>query len=99
VVIHELSHIMLGHELASAGMTEDGHLIPSNYDREQEDEADWLGGALLLPRPALLVIRRRRITDAQAMLEFQVSQKMLTWRFRMTGVDYQLANAQKKWAR
>ncbi len=94
--MHELSHIMLGHELASAGMTEDGHLIPSNYDQDQEDEADWLGGTLLLPRPALLAIRRAELTDDQAMFEYQVSSQMLTWRFRMTGVDYQIANARKK---
>lgn len=99
VVMHELSHIMLGHELASAGMTEDGHLIPSNYDQDQEHEADWLGGTLLLPRPALLAIRQKKLTDEQAMDKFQVSQQMLTWRFRMTGVDYQIANARKKWAR
>lgn len=99
VVMHELSHIMLGHKLASVGMTEDGHLIPSNYDQDQEDEADWLGGTLLLPRPALLAIRQAGLTDDQAMLEYQVSRQMLTWRFRMTGVDYQLANARKKWAR
>jgi Zn-dependent peptidase ImmA (M78 family) len=98
VVMHELSHIMLGHELASAGMTHDGHLIPSNYDQDQEDEADWLGGTLLLPRPALLAIRRAGLTDDQGMFEYQVSRQMLTWRFRMTGVDYQLANARKKWA-
>ncbi len=96
VVMHELSHIMLGHELASAGMTHDGHLIPSNYDQDQEDEADWLGGTLLLPRPALLAIRRAGLTDDQGMFEYQVSRQMLTWRFRMTGVDYQLANARKK---
>ncbi len=96
VVMHELSHIMLGHELASAGMTEDGHLIPSNYDQDQEDEAGWLGGTLLLPRPALLAIRRAELTDDQTMFEYQVSRKMLTWRFRMTGVDYQIASARKK---
>ena len=99
VVMHELSHIMLGHELASVGITEDGHLIPSNYDQDQEHEADWLGGTLLLPRPALLAIRRTNLTDDQAMIEFQVSGQMLNWRFRMTGVDYQLASVRKKWAR
>lgn len=96
VVMHELSHIMLGHELAAAGTTEDGHLIPSNYDQDQEDEADWLGGTLLLPRPALLAIRRLGLSDDEAMSEFQVSRQMLTWRFRVTGVDYQLANARLK---
>lgn len=96
VVMHELSHILLGHELASAGLSSDGHLIPSNYDQDQEQEADWLGGTLLLPRPALLAIRRKGLTDDQAMDLFLVSYQMLTWRFRMTGVDYQLAHAEKK---
>jgi Zn-dependent peptidase ImmA (M78 family) len=99
VVMHEMSHIMLGHELASAGMTSDGHLIPSNYNQEQEHEADWLGGTLLLPRPALLAIRRAGLTDDQAMNEYLVSRHMLTWRFRMTGVDYQLANVRRKHTR
>lgn len=96
VVMHEISHVMLGHELTSVGLTEDGHLMPSNYDQDQEDEANWLGGALLLPRPALLAIRRAGLTDEQAKIEYQVSGQMLTWRFRMTGVDYQIASARKK---
>jgi Zn-dependent peptidase ImmA (M78 family) len=96
VAMHELSHIMLGHELASAGLSEDGHLVPSNFDQEQEAEADWLGGTLLLPRPALLGIRRSGLTDDQAMNRFLVSQQMLNWRFRMTGVDYQITNSARK---
>jgi len=99
VLMHELSHIMLGHELASAGMTCDGHLIPSNYDQDQEDEADWLGGTLLLPRPALLAIRHAGLADDQARQEYQVSKEMLAWRLRMTGVDYQIAHARNKRAR
>lgn len=98
VVMHELAHIMLGHALVSAGLTKDGHLIPSNYDQEQEDEANWLGGTLLLPRPALLQIRHKNLSDEVAMSTFMVSKEMLKWRFRMTGVDYQIANARKKWS-
>ncbi|MEX0957220.1 MAG: ImmA/IrrE family metallo-endopeptidase [Rhizobiaceae bacterium] len=98
VVMHELAHIILGHELTSASLTEDGHFVPTTYNQIQEDEADWLAGALLLPRPALLKIRRLDMTDRTAMEAFMVSQQMLTWRFRMTGVDYQLANARRKWA-
>lgn len=96
VVMHELAHILLGHELTSAGMTEDGHLIPTNYEQNQEHEADWLGGTLLLPRPALLKIRYHNLSDETAMETFMVSEQMLKWRFRMTGVDYQIANARKK---
>ena len=96
VVMHELAHIILGHELSSAGLSDDGHLVPSNYDQDQEDEANWLGGTLLLPRPALLAIRRRRLSDEEARREFLVSHEMLRWRIRMTGVDYQIANSKKK---
>ena len=91
VVMHELAHIILGHELAKACILEDGSLVPGNFDQDQEDEADWLAGALLLPRPALLSIRRRRLSDRDACEEHLVSPEMLKWRFRMTGVDYQLS--------
>jgi len=91
VVMHELAHIILGHELAEACILEDGSLVPGNFDQDQEDEADWLAGALLLPRPTLLSIRRRRLSDAAACEEHLVSSEMLKWRFQMTGVDYQIS--------
>lgn len=91
VIMHELAHVMLGHELAQACILDDGSLVPGNFSQEQEDEADWLAGTLLLPRPALLSIRQRRLTDHQACSEYMVSREMLTWRIRMTGVDNQLA--------
>ncbi len=89
VLMHELSHIMLGHELATAGRTADGHFLNGNYDEAQEAEADWLGGTMLLPRPALLWMRANRMTDSTAAQHFGVSLDMLKWRIRMTGVDYQ----------
>jgi len=91
VIMHELAHITLGHELAQACLLEDGSLVPGNFSQEQENEADWLAGTLLLPRPALLSIRNRRLSDQQACVEYGVSREMLQWRTRMTGVDYQLA--------
>ncbi len=95
VVMHEMSHIILGHELASVGMTEDGHLMPSNYDQDQEDEANWLAGTLLLPRPALIKVRKSGLPDRQIQDTYEVSEQMLKWRIRMTGVDYQLANSRR----
>lgn len=90
VIMHELAHIALGHELHSASLSQEGHLIPTNYSQDQEDEADWFGGALLLPRPALLRIRRENLEDDRVVQMYQVSVDMIRWRFRMTGVDYQL---------
>lgn len=96
VLMHELSHILLGHELASATTSEDGYLSVSHYNQDQEDEANWLGGALLLPRPALFSVRRKRLSDEEAAEHFNVSHEMLRWRFRMTGVDIQLQNYRRR---
>lgn len=90
VIMHELAHIVLGHDLSDAFIMEDGSLAPGYFDQVQENEADWLAGTLLLPRPALMSIRRRGIQDHKACEQYMVSQEMLMWRVRMTGVDYQL---------
>lgn len=95
VVMHELAHIILGHDLAQACLLDNGSLVPGNFNQDQEDEADWLAGTLLLPRPALLSIRERNLVDAEACQEYQVSQDMLNWRVRMTGIDYQVARSSR----
>jgi Zn-dependent peptidase ImmA (M78 family) len=96
VVMHEISHITLGHELAEACILEDGSLVPSNFSQDQEDEANWLAGTLLLPRPALISIRNASMSDQQAQEQYLVSSDMLIWRTRMTGVDYQLGGKPRK---
>lgn len=93
VVMHELSHIILGHELTSASLTTGGYFVPTTYNQDEEDEADWLAGTLLLPRPSLLKIRFHNMADEEARDIYMVSQQMLTWRFRMTGVDYQISKS------
>lgn len=95
VVMHELSHIVLGHDLADACVMDDGSFVPGNFDQDQEDEADWLAGALLLPRPALLAMRHEELTDDLACETYMVSKKMLQWRIQMTGVDHQLARRRR----
>ena len=96
VLMHEVAHITLGHQLTSAALTEEGYFVPTTYNQEEEEEADWLAGTLLLPRPALLKVRRKGFGDQEIRETYKVSQQMLTWRFRMTGVDYQIANAKKR---
>lgn len=96
VIMHELSHISLGHNLADGHTTHDGMFTPSHYEQEEEEEADWLGGALLLPRPALLWIRGNEWDDRTASIHYNVSIDMLVWRFRMTGVDIQLQHSKRK---
>lgn len=92
VVMHELSHIILGHELADAYISGDGTFAPGNFAQEQEEEANWLGGTLLLPRPLLVHIRQNNLPEQEVLEKYGVSRDMYTWRIRMTGVDYQLKN-------
>ena len=96
VIMHELAHITLGHSLANGHTISDGSFAPSHFNQDQEDEADWLGSALLLPRPALLQIRQNGWSNDQASDHYLVSKEMLTWRFRMTGVDIQISHSKKK---
>jgi hypothetical protein len=88
--MHELSHLVLAHTPARVDVSSDQMLLLSTYNRAQEDEANWLSGALLLPRDALFNIRRKRLTDHAACRVYGCSQDMLTFRFRVTAVDLQL---------
>lgn len=96
VVMHEMSHIILGHELAEACMLSDGSMVPSNFSQDQEDEADWLAGTFLLPRPALLDILSTGIERSEAKQTYQVSEQMLEYRMRMTGVRHQIRHRRAK---
>lgn len=89
-LMHELAHVIIGHTPARVDVTEDGALILNTYDRQQEDEANWLAGSLLLPRDALMWIRKQRLDLHAAAREYGVSVQMLQYRLNVTGVDYQL---------
>lgn len=88
--MHELSHLVLAHTPARVDVSDDGVLLLSTYNQAQEEEANWLSGALLLPRDALFNIRKKRLADDAACRLYGCSQEMLTFRFRVTAVDLQL---------
>lgn len=76
-IMHELAHIILGHEPARVEVSKDGLLILSTYDKTQEEEAKWLSGCLLLPREAPLLIRRSGLSPEVAAAKYGVSVPML----------------------
>ncbi len=100
--MHELSHLVLAHTPARVDVSNDEMLLLSTYNRAQEEEANWLSGALLLPRDALFNIRRQELTDVTACRLYGCSQDMLTFRLRVTGVDLQLkrsrSNGGRRWS-
>ena len=88
-LVHELAHLLLGHTPTRLDVTEDQQLLLRTHDHAQEDEAAWLAGCLLLPRPALLAIVRDGGQSADAARRYGVSVDMLTYRLRVTGVVVQ----------
>lgn len=90
-LMHELSHRIREHKTREVEISATGLMLVHDYDKAQEEEADWLSGCLLLPREALISIKRRRLELPDAALAFGVSQRMLTYRLAMTGVNRQFA--------
>jgi Zn-dependent peptidase ImmA (M78 family) len=69
----------------------EGIMFISEYDKLQEDEADWLASCLLLPRDALVKIKRQGLELAMAASDFGVSLQMLKYRMARSGVERQFA--------
>jgi Zn-dependent peptidase ImmA (M78 family) len=70
-------------------VSEDGLLVLNTFDQIQEEEANWLAGCLLLPRDALMLIRRHGMDLKVAAKRYGVSFDMLRYRTGITGVNYQ----------
>ena len=92
---HEIAHIVLGHEPSMMFISANSGIALRTHNEEQEDEANWLAGCLLLPREALVTIRRIGRSDEEVCSEYGVSPAMLRFRLNTTGVDVQLRRARK----
>lgn len=90
-LMHEIAHHLLGHVPASVQVSASGLVLLSDYSDEQEEEADWLGGALLLPQVALMHHRGLGTTVRDIANMFGVSEDLCHWRCRMTGVEKRMA--------
>jgi Zn-dependent peptidase ImmA (M78 family) len=86
---HELAHRIRKHAAQEVTLSQEGIMLLKEYDKVQEEEADWLAGCLLLPREALIHIKRRHLTDESAADEYKISQRMLSYRLAMSGVNRQ----------
>lgn len=94
-MMHETAHIVLNHVPKQVDISTSGLMLLSDYPAEQEEEADWLAAAILLPRDALCHFRRLGWTAGQLCSHFGVSGPLCEWRLRMTGVDIQMRRARR----
>lgn len=90
-LMHELSHIVLGHNAAKVFVSPAGQMLLSEYDKVQEEEADCLSSTLLVPREALLAILRLGYDEKRAAAHFCVTKDLIRMRTNLTGVNKQLA--------
>ena len=86
---HELAHRIRDHMAHDVEVSAEGLMLLKSYDKLQEEEADWLSGCLLLPRDALVAIKKKKLDIAEAASMFGVSQRMLNYRLAMSGVNRQ----------
>ena len=80
-VAHELAHALLMHPPAHA-LDEGGC---RNWNADLEDEANFLGAALLVTEEAALEVVRRNLTIAHAAEIYGVTPKLMQWRINATG--------------
>ena len=86
---HETGHIVLWHEPECA-ITDAGVRV---WNPDQEREAEFIGGALLVSEDAALEIARLRQPLSTAAEAFGVSLEMMTYRIGITGAYKRVARA------
>jgi Zn-dependent peptidase ImmA (M78 family) len=87
-IAHELSHLLLNHAVKEVQTI--GELTFFGCDPDEEQEANWLAGCLLLPRRLLVATLRAGATAADLAERYEVSLQMVNYRIRATGVMRQI---------
>lgn len=87
-IAHEVSHLLLGHKVQDVQVV--GGLTFYSCNPEEEQEANWLAGCLLLPRPMLVRNIARGMSPDQIAVQQSVSLQMANFRVRATGVLRQI---------
>ena len=80
---HEVSHIILGHEFSSIL---DMKMVSREFDKDKEDEANWMAGCLLLPEDGLIWALKRKMSIQSIADHFNISKQMTLWRYNSTGM-------------
>lgn len=83
-IAHELAHVLLKHNVKEVQQV--GSFAFFACDPEEEQEATWLAGCLLLPRPLLVAAARKQMSAATIASTYGVSVQMANFRLRTSGV-------------
>jgi Zn-dependent peptidase ImmA (M78 family) len=84
---HEASHIILGHEFSSIL---DMKMVSREFDKEKEDEANWMAGCLLLPEDGLIWALKKNMSIGSIADHYNISKQMTQWRYNSTGMQQRM---------
>lgn len=90
-IAHEVAHLVLGHSVKEVHQL--GRLSFFTCDPDEEQEANWLAGCLLLPRQLLIGAAKRGLDASLIADQYGVSEQMASFRLRTTGVLRQLKSS------
>ena len=96
-IAHEVAHIVLGHRLSRLERLKSVAFL--SCDKQQEEEAIWLAGCLLLPRFALANDLAKHMATETIAKNRVVSKAMVDYRVRVTGVGRQFAARRRRVSR
>jgi Zn-dependent peptidase ImmA (M78 family) len=96
-VAHELAHLLLDHDVREVHAV--GGQTFFTCDPEQEAEANWLAGCVLLPRALLLAAARRGATAEDVARDTGVTVSMARFRLNTSGVLLQARRARRPLSR
>lgn len=88
-IMHELAHIICGHNPIRFKQVPWFPFPFREYQKEDEEEAEWLGASLQIPRDGLMWALNRGMQQAQIEEYFKASRRMVQFRRNKTGVDIQ----------
>jgi hypothetical protein len=89
---HEAAHALLNHAPAPAF----DPVGCRHLDRDQEDEARFLGAALLLTEEAAIDVVRRGVPEHEAAARYGITPKLLRYRINVTGARNRVARASRR---
>ncbi len=95
-IMHELAHIICEHKVSEDKIANGLSGFLRNYDEIQENEAEWFGACLQLPRPALLYCLKNGMSKDDIAIRYNASIEMVRYRINVSGVKRQLQYS-KKW--
>jgi hypothetical protein len=94
-ICHEMSHVLLEHEAGPIF----GIGGCRRWNDEDEEQANWLAGVLLVPAEAALSFARRGTDVSVAARQMGVSPALMTWRLNKSGATTRVARERNLRAR